>query len=100
MLNSILRSCERLAQSQSASVGRVSCGCQCLQTLVTTLPGGMQPSMTYTVDHEHAAMNFNPVLLARDMHLSISVYTFGGRAGLPQAVLVMVSRWKHGRRTS
>jgi hypothetical protein len=56
--------------------------------------------MTYTVDHEHAAMNFNPVLLARDMHLSISVYTFGGRAGLPQAVLVMVSQWKHGRRTS
>jgi hypothetical protein len=47
--------------------------------------------MTYTVDHEHAAMNFNPVLLARNMHLSISVYTFGGRAGLSQAVPVMVS---------
>ena len=91
MLNLIFRSCERLAQSQSASVSRISCGRQCLQAFVTTLPGEIQPSMTYTVDHEHAAMNFNPVLLARNMHLSISVYTFGGRAGLSQAVPVMVS---------
>jgi hypothetical protein len=99
IMKHILCSCKRLAQDQSASVSRISCGRQCLQALVTTLTGGMQRSVTSTVDHEHAAMNFSAVLL-RFMHLSISVYMFGRRADLPQAVLVMVPRWKHGRRTS
>jgi hypothetical protein len=60
----------------------------------------MQLSMTHIVDHEHAAMKVDPVPLIRDLHPSISVYLFGGRAGLSQAVLAMVSRWDHGRRTS
>ena len=47
--------------------------------------------MTYIVNYEHAATNFNPVLLPQDMHLLISVYIFGRRAGLSQEVLVMVS---------
>ena len=47
--------------------------------------------MTYIVNHEHAATNFNTVLLPQDMHLLISVYIFGRRAGLSQEVLVMVS---------